>query len=107
MTSEHDPQDTLRSIQHSSAAELEDGVPKTKEEGLEMWKAEMTLRFLAGQDRDFEYGAVDESEEFDGVQEREEEERWFDEEEPEWVHDGGSFDGGTKGTGGETGVQDF
>jgi len=74
---------------------------KSREEGMERWKFEMTVRFLRGGDEEFDYRDVDESEEFDEVERRESEERWFDEEEPEW-------DGGEKGvTDGETGVQDF
>jgi hypothetical protein len=74
---------------------------KSREEGMERWKFEMTVRFLRGGDEEFDYRDVDESEEFDEVERRESEERWFDEEEPEW-------DGGEKGgTGGETGLQDF
>lgn len=78
--------------------EDEDEVPSTKEEGLERWKFEMTVRFLRGEDPDFEYGAVDESEEFDDVEREEEEERWFDEEAPEWERTPRES---------ETGVQDF
>jgi hypothetical protein len=82
--------------------EEEDEVPQTKEEGEERWKFEMTLRFLRGEDEEFEYEAVDESEEWDAVERRESEERWFEDEEPEWL---GDEDG--KGTSGDTGVQDF
>jgi hypothetical protein len=71
---------------------------KSKEEGFERWKFEMTVRFLRGADEEFEYGDVDESEEYDELERRESEERWFDEEEPEWDGEEG---------GGETGVQDF
>ncbi|KAE9365314.1 hypothetical protein N431DRAFT_430820 [Stipitochalara longipes BDJ] len=77
---------------------------KNREQGQERWKFEMTVRFLRGGDEDFDYGDVDESEEFDEVEKREKEERWFDEEEPEWDGEGGE---GSGGTGGETGVQDF
>jgi hypothetical protein len=73
----------------------------SKEEGLERWKFEMTIRFLRGGDDEFEYSGVDESEEFDELERRESEERWFDDEEPEWDGDG------NEGSGGETGVQDF
>lgn len=79
-----------------------DEIPKTKEEGFERWKFEMTLRFLKGDDQEFEYKAVDESEEFDEIEKKEEEERWFEDEEPEWVAEEGS-----EKMGGETGIQDF
>lgn len=58
----------------------------------------MTVRFLKGEDPDFEYRGVDESEEFDDVEMREEEDRWFDEEVPEWERTPRES---------ETGVQDF
>jgi hypothetical protein len=76
--------------------ESEDEVPQSREEGEERWRFEMTLRFLRGDDEEFSYGEVDESEEFDVVERRENEERWFDEEEPSKVSGEG-----------ETGVQDF
>lgn len=90
--------------------EEEDEVPQSKEEGLERWKFEMTLKFLRGEDQDFDYKDVDESEEFDVIAEMEEEEKWFDDEEPEWVDESeeGITEGeAKKGTGGETGVQDY
>lgn len=75
-----------------------DEIPKTKEEGLERWKFAMTIRFLKGEDPDFPYKEVDESDEWDTIESKEEEERWFDDEEPEWVGDDDA---------GETGIQDF
>jgi len=81
--------------------EESDEVPKTKEEGFERWKAEMTMKFLRGEDQDFEYEVVDESEEWDVLERRESEERWFEQEEPEWIGEG---DPAKRG---ETGVQDF
>ncbi|MCJ1248757.1 hypothetical protein MMC30_005976 [Trapelia coarctata] len=85
-------------------AEEKDEVPMTKEEGMQRWRKEMELRFLGGRDEDFEYSKVDSSEEYDdrGVEEREEEEKWFDEEDPQWITDTAE-----KRVEGETGVQDF
>lgn len=80
-----------------------DEIPSSKEEGFERWKYEMTLRFLKGDDPDFTYRDVDESEEWDAIENKEAEERWFDEEEPEWVGD----ENDTQIIGGETGIQDF
>ena len=92
-------------------AEDQDDVPLDKEDGKRKWREAMELRFLAGQDGDFEYKTVDESEDFDdrGIEDREEEERYFAEEEPEWVSDGGGpgHKKETAGLKGETGVQDF
>ena len=89
--------------------EEKDEVPKTKEEGMERWKKQMELRFLQGDDEEFDYSQVDSVEEFDyrGVEEREEEERWFDEEEPQWVADGGQDQAKNKQFEGETGIQDY
>ncbi len=81
--------------------EEEDEVPRTREEGYERWKFGMTLRFLRGEDEDFEYGDVDGSEE-DEVERREREEEWFEEESPGWVSGDEK-----KAMSGETGVQDF
>ena len=78
------------------------------------WRKEMELRFLTGEDEEFEYGEVDENELYDhkGVQEREEEERWFEEEEPTWVGKGdevapGEATNEAKDLLGQTGIQDF
>lgn len=85
-------------------AEEKDEVPKNKEDGMQRWRREMELMFLRGDDGDFDYKGVDESEEFDdrGVQEREEEEKWFEKEEPSWVEEKKH-----EGLVGETGVQDY
>ncbi|CZT48408.1 uncharacterized protein RSE6_09094 [Rhynchosporium secalis] len=79
--------------------EEDDEVPTTKENGLERWKFGMTLRFLKGDDEDFDYAPVDGSDELDDVERREREESWFEGEEPEWVDEAGKS--------GETGIQDF
>ena len=81
-----------------------DEIPNSKEEGFERWKFEMTIKFLRGEDPDFDYREVDESEELDDMESKEEEERWFDDEEPEWF---GEEESGVETVGGETGVQDF
>ncbi|KAG9231825.1 coiled-coil domain-containing protein-domain-containing protein [Amylocarpus encephaloides] len=82
--------------------EEEDEVPRDREEGFERWKFEMTIRFLKGDDLDFDYKEIDESDEWDVIERVEEEERWFEDEEPSWVDDKAGGE-----TGGETGVQDF
>ena len=92
-------------------AEEKDEIPMSKEEGMQRWRKEMEMRFLKGEDADFDYKLVDESEEYDdrGIQEREEEEKWFEEEEPAWVtetlldHDACA----KEALKGETGVQDY
>ncbi|EOD49333.1 hypothetical protein GTA08_BOTSDO12384 [Neofusicoccum parvum] len=78
---------------------------KTKEEGLARWRDDMGQRFLRGEDRDFRYEEVDESEEWDDVteEEREAQEKYFDDEDPSWIHSGTA----TPKITGETGVQDF
>ena len=79
-----------------------DEIPESKEDGLERWKFAMTLKFLNGDDDDFDYEAVDKNGEWDAIERKEEEDRWFDEEEPEW--DGKDPDAVKNG---ETGIQDY
>lgn len=80
-----------------------DEVPRSKEEGFERWKYQMTIKFLKGEDPDFDYKGVDECDEWDEIEREEEEEKWFDDEEPEWVEE----EQGVETVGGETGIQDF
>jgi hypothetical protein len=72
-----------------------------KEEGLKRWKDVMGRRFLRGEDGEFDYGAVDNSEEFDDIEEetRGAQDDYFDGEEQAFIGDGRPR--------GETGVQDF
>jgi hypothetical protein len=60
----------------------------------------MTMRFLNGEDTDFPYKDIDDSDEWDVIENREAEDRWFEDEEPQWV----AKDDGRQG---ETGIQDF
>jgi hypothetical protein len=80
-----------------------DEIPGSKEEGLERWKFEMTIKFLKGDDLDFDYKLVDECSDLDEVEGKDEEERWFDTEEPSFVEK----DQEEQTIGGETGIQDF
>ena len=72
-----------------------------KEEGLVRWKDVMGRRFMRGEDKDFDYGTVDNGEEFDDIDEeaRGAQDEYFDGEEQKFVGDGRPQ--------GETGVQDF
>lgn len=72
-----------------------------KEEGLIRWKDVMGRRFMRGEDKEFDYGMVDNGEEFDDIEEeaRGAQDDYFDGEEQEFVGDGRPE--------GETGVQDF
>ena len=89
-------------------AEEKDEVPMTKEEGQKRWMWEMELRFLRGDDQDFEYVTVDESDQWDDwdAENRERLEEWLAAEEPEWVAKDGSK-GAEMELKGETGIQDF
>lgn len=89
-------------------AEENDEVPKNKHEGLSRWRKQMELMFLQGDDQDFDYQSVDQSEDYDdrGLEEREVEEGWFGEQEPEWVKDSEATDQSRALTG-QTGIQDF
>lgn len=84
-------------------AEDKDEVPQSKEEGKQRWEYEMKMRFLRGDDDDFNYESVDENEEWDdrAEEDRDRQDHYFGEEEPSWVLDD------HKTIEGETGVQDF
>ena len=88
--------------------EEKDEVPIDKEDGLRRWHEEMELRFLKGEDEDFDYKMVDNNEEYDDrrVEEREEEEKWFEEEEPNWLVEC-EHGSENKLIQGETGIQDY
>lgn len=78
-----------------------DEVPQSKEEGRSWWVDEMTQRFLRGDDKNFDYRAVDENERYDDPeQERDLEEAYFDSMEPYW-------EGEERELKGETGIQDY
>jgi hypothetical protein len=86
-------------------AEDKDEIPPSKEEGEKLWRWEMTLRFLRGEDSDFDYAAVDENDDYDDW--NEEQERYFDDEEPEWTVEGENGGDIKSQLQGETGIQDF
>ncbi len=91
-------------------AEDRDEVPANKEEGLARWRWEMEVRFLRGGDDDFDYDLVDNNPEYDDrtTEERDAEEKYFDEQEPEFVEDdNGDTTTKSKELEGETGIQDF
>lgn len=90
-------------------AEEKDEIPKDKEEGLHRWRKHMELMFLRGDDPDFDYSNVDDSDEFDdrGIEDREAEEDWFDREEPQWTTNDHESSTSACALTGETGVQDF
>lgn len=79
----------------------EEDRPKTKEEGLSKWREYVEMRFLRGEDQDFDYKLVDEDERYDDLDwdRREREESYFGQEEAEFVGEGEKE--------GETGVQDY
>ncbi|KNG87971.1 hypothetical protein ANOM_004564 [Aspergillus nomiae NRRL 13137] len=86
-------------------AEDKDEIPTSKEEGKKIWQWEMGLRFIRGEDHDFDYATVDENDDYDDW--NEEQERYFDDEEPEWIVEGTSGGDVRSRLQGETGVQDF
>ena len=89
--------------------------PETKEEGRDRWNDFLRRRFVLGRDEDFDYRPVDENDDYDALERREEEDRWFNDEDPAWANEdsGGVGDGGaslnahSKKLEGETGIQDF
>ena len=91
-------------------AEDRDEVPADKEEGRARWRWEMETRFLRGGDEDFDYDAVDNNAEYDDrvLEERDAQDKYFDEEEPEFVgSDAAVAKSKSRELQGETGVQDF
>ena len=79
----------------------EEDRPKTRDDGAARWREFIEQRFLRGQDIDFDYSAVDSNDAYDDRREEtlRREEGYFDEQEEEYVGDGGEQ--------GQTGVQDF
>lgn len=86
-------------------AEDRDEIPPSKEEGEKQWRWEMTMRFLKGEDGDFDYTLVDTNDEYDDWNEAQEE--YFEDEEPEWMVDNADGSDINLRLQGETGVQDF
>ncbi|KAJ5104900.1 hypothetical protein NUU61_002247 [Penicillium alfredii] len=86
-------------------AEDRDEIPVSKEEGEKLWRWEMGLRFMRGLDPDFDYTAVDENDEYDDWTEHQD--RYFEDEEPEWVVGDARGNEAQAVLQGETGVQDF
>lgn len=102
-------------------SDLAEEKPKTKEEGRQRWEEFLRERFVHGGDEEFDYSKVDGDEDLDLMEDREREEEWFDDEEPEWADDsdeahetnGKDENGGRTRTKrervlmGETGIQDY
>lgn len=91
-------------------AEDKDELPASKEDGHARWRWEMEARFVRGGDDDFDYEAVDKSDDYDDhIQEtREAEEKYFDDENPQFVSGSEAAERlKSHELQGETGVQDF
>ncbi|KAJ5176688.1 uncharacterized protein N7482_002565 [Penicillium canariense] len=86
-------------------AEDRDDIPASKEEGEKAWQWEMGLRFMRGDDPDFDYKTVDENDDYDDWTEQQE--NYFEDEEPEWVVGEARGEDAQAKLQGETGVQDF
>lgn len=82
-----------------------DATAMNKEHGLELWRSFLEDRFVNGGDPEFGYEKADQDDVLDTLERQEEEEEWFDAEEPSWAGEG-ERDKNIKRTG-ETGVQDF
>ncbi|PSR78479.1 coiled-coil domain-containing protein-domain-containing protein [Coniella lustricola] len=68
-------------------AALADDKPMTKEQGHAAWHKFLRERFVTGSDEDFDYCQVDQNEDLDATADRDREEAYFDEQEPEWADD--------------------
>jgi hypothetical protein len=62
--------------------------PANREEATERWQEFLSNRFIRGGDEEFEYRKVDENEEYDTLARKEEEEAWFEDEDPDWASTG-------------------
>ncbi|KAI1765764.1 coiled-coil domain-containing protein-domain-containing protein [Hypoxylon sp. FL1150] len=89
--------------------------PESKEEGRERWDDFLRRRFVLGRDEDFDYRGVDENDDLDVMERREQEDAWFDDEDPDWASDSAGDQANQasnekqreKKLEGETGIQDF
>ena len=92
----HAPDGSITGVEQDEADRATD-----RADGEEKWREVVELRFLRGEDRDFDYEVVDGSEEFDDREgeDRESLEEYLNGEEVEFLGEGRP--------GGETGVQDF
>lgn len=72
--------------------------PATRQEGRAAWDEFLRERFVRGGDEEFDYGRVDGDESLDLMEDRDREEAYFDEVEPEWADD--SDEGGEDEEGG-------
>lgn len=94
--------------------------PRTRAGGRQQWEAYLRDRFIRGGDDDFEYARVDGDDEYDVLERAEQEDAWFDEEDPSWASDSpAASSNSSSGAGahgrrpveriltGETGIQDF
>lgn len=81
---------------------------KMREEGRERWDDFLRRRFVLGRDDDFDYRPVDENDDYDAIERREQEDGWFNDEDPAWAGEEASV-GEAQGRNleGETGIQDF
>lgn len=68
-------------------SDLADSKPASKEEGRARWEEFLRERFVRGGDEDFDYGHVDGNEDLDSMEDRDREEAYYDEVEPEWADD--------------------
>ncbi|KAB5547038.1 coiled-coil domain-containing protein [Coniochaeta sp. 2T2.1] len=59
--------------------------PSNKEEATDRWQEFLRARFVRGGDEDFDYEKVDENEDYDTLARQDEEEAWFEDEDPDWV----------------------
>lgn len=94
---------------------LEDAAVESlsKAEGQEIWRRQMELRFVSGDDGEFDYEEmVDGNEELDDREtaERERQDEWFDDEDASWIEDNATeanHERNEVAVRGQTGVQDY
>ncbi|KAI0130599.1 hypothetical protein BJ170DRAFT_578655 [Xylariales sp. AK1849] len=80
--------------------------PRTQQEGRDRWEDFLRQRFILGGDEDVDYVPIDTDDSLDVIERRDEEEAWFNDEEPRWASKQ-DVEGEEERLEGETGIQDF
>lgn len=102
-----DPRERVSPLNQN--AEDEAGRPQTRQEGRRRWDDFLRQRFILGKDDDFDYVPVDHNDDLDVWERRDDEDAWFNAEEPSWAEGPSDAAEGCEDRRrqGETGVQDF
>lgn len=76
-----------------------------KSDGMDLWHVFLSDRFVLGRDDDFDYSTVDANDEYDTLARQDDEDAWFNDEEPSAVE--AEIETAKSPRHGDTGIQDF